>query len=159
MAYASTHLPALALELAETINAIEKSDDALDQRINVTYNSDTGLSQISGDFPATKTVGSGKVTWTPGEYLVDANFDVTGTPIASAAPAGIVGAFVLACESIAAAEDDKLELGETLLTGTGTTVTYAVVNNEPVFRISSALAFVIDTSTGSPTITTTNHIA
>lgn len=155
----STTLPALALELAETLNSIEKGDDSLSQLVNVTYNSNTGIAQITGTIPADKVVGDGAVKWTPQEYLSDPNFDVTTTPIADASPAGASAALVLTCERIASTENAKIAAGTPNPAGVGTTVNYPTVDGVPQFQIDCSLAFTVDTSTGQPKFVATDYLA
>lgn len=155
----STALPALALEVAESLRSVEAGLTPAQNRVSISYgnsNAAPRIVTITAALPQTRSrvAADAGTKFLFTDYAPDA-LTLTGTPLEGQAIEGLAEALGVIAEELDSAERAKLAAGGTIPAGVGTDISYA--NLEASISINLAYSMVVD-ATGKPAPVVTNHL-
>jgi hypothetical protein len=156
-AFKSTTMPALALELATDLNSDESLLSTPVDRVQINYGADN-ICRIACNLAVGDAISGGGISLVAQNYAPDPDFVVTGTPLATEAPANSATAMLMLAVKMNKAELAKIAAGTPVAAGSGTSLTHDFGSGEASFTFAFPYTTVINTQ-GQPAHVATNYLA
>jgi hypothetical protein len=153
----STTMPSLALELATELNGDEALLSTPVDRIQINYGSDS-ICRVTGVLAVSDAISGGGISLSALNYAPDPDFVVTGTPLATEAPANTATAMLMLAVKMNKAELTKIAAGTPVAAGSGTSLTHDFGTGEASFTFAFPYTTAINAQ-GQPTHVATNYLA